>query len=215
MGECNQEQDALIKELQAENAALRAEVATPVLVATNRLAESLADARAEIAKLRAEALRGAAERAWQYIKGTGDYWSWTEEELRAAILADEPNEERGAESNPYKGTYNAVCFKRHDSDLSFGVCERDDGFEFVVCGDNGTSSYYALHTNSVIERLDEPKEERVAEPQVGDVVAWLNSRNEWTVGRYGMDITRLNAVLIMRRAEVERRIEGDGVCIII
>ena len=48
-------------------AELRAEVSTPVLVATNRLADALADARAEIAKLRAE--REELRQALQQIAG--------------------------------------------------------------------------------------------------------------------------------------------------
>ena len=77
-----------------------------------------------------------------------------------AILGTEPAREAiGTESNPFKGTYNAMVFKRHDSDLKLGVCERDDGFEFVVHGTNNETSHYALHPDAIMERLDEPARE--------------------------------------------------------
>lgn len=53
--------EAMMAKKDAEIEALRAEVATPVLVATNRLADALADARAEIAKLQ-EGIQSDQER---------------------------------------------------------------------------------------------------------------------------------------------------------
>jgi hypothetical protein len=54
----------------------------------------------------------------------------------------------------------------------------------------------------------EPAEERG--PEVGDIVAWVNSRNERMVGQFGMEITQGDAIVLMRRAEVEARMKGEG-----
>jgi len=44
-------------------------------------------------------------------------------------------------------------------------------------------------------------------PEVGDVVAWVNSGGDIRVGQFGIEITQGDAVVISRRAEVKRRIE--------
>jgi len=44
-------------------------------------------------------------------------------------------------------------------------------------------------------------------PEVGDVVAWRNSRGETVVAQYGEEITQGDAIILMRSTEVRRRIE--------
>lgn len=55
---------------------------------------------------------------------------------------------------------------------------------------------------------DEPKEEREAE--VGDIVTWTNSHGARMIGIFGREITQGDATVLMRRVEVERRIEEAG-----
>lgn len=80
---------------------------------------------------------------------------WSAIDEARSLLARKPAE-LGSEGNPYKGTYNSVVFERHDSGLRVGICERDDGFEFVAHGTAGESSHYRLHPSAVFERLDRP-----------------------------------------------------------
>jgi hypothetical protein len=40
--------------------------------------------------------------------------------------------EDGSVQHPFTSTFGGKLFKRHDSDLFIGVCERDDGFEILV-----------------------------------------------------------------------------------
>jgi len=87
--------------LRADIEALRKELATPILVQTNRLVDALADTKAEIRVLR-EALMNAREsmrergeycrEAWDYKHGK----RWNEEDASIdAILARQPVESKG------------------------------------------------------------------------------------------------------------------------
>ena len=60
-----------------------------------------------------------------------------------------------------------------------------------------------------LKPADEPKEEREAE--VGDIVTWTNSHGARMIGIFGREITQGNAIVLMRRAEVERRIEESKI----
>ncbi len=55
---------------------------------------------------------------------------------------------------------------------------------------------------------DEPKEERGAE--VGDIVTWTNSHGARMIGIFGREITQGDAIILMRRAEVEAIISRGG-----
>jgi hypothetical protein len=75
--------------------------------------------------------------------------------------AAEPSEQLGTESNPFVGTFNSLCFKRHDSELLLSVCERDQGFELtVIPRRTGPKRHYAIDVDGSIKELAaEPSED--------------------------------------------------------
>lgn len=141
--------------------------------------EALGSVRAEA---RAEALLKAAERAvaW-YRKGQiipAHINSYAIKELRAAILADEPKERDGAITwSSFEVGMLAA--------MMTGNLEKD----------TATLAMYLL---------DEPKER---EAEAGDIVAWVNSTGDVIVGQFGKEITQGDAVIIVRRDVVERKLK--------
>lgn len=55
---------------------------------------------------------------------------------------------------------------------------------------------------------DDPKER---EAEVGDIVAWVNSTGDVIFGQFGKEITQGDAVILVRRDEVERKLKGAEV----
>jgi hypothetical protein len=50
----------------------------------------------------------------------------------------------GSEERPFIKTYSGKLFRRHDSELCLGVCERDDGFAIGVTVDNRPTIWYTV-----------------------------------------------------------------------
>jgi hypothetical protein len=74
----------------------------------------------------------------------------------------------GSEEHPFTRQFIGKCFKRHDSLLSFGVCERDDGFELTVDAIDGVRRNYAIMPDGSICDLDKLANTK-AQPQTGGV----------------------------------------------
>ena len=71
--------------------------------------------------------------------------------------------------------------------------------------DNPTRAYAAALAEEAI--LSAEPARGYGKPEVGDVVAWRNSRGETVVAQYGEEITQGDAIILMRSTEVRRRIE--------
>lgn len=71
----------------------------------------------------------------------------------------------GTEAKPFCNQFVGKCFERGDyqsRQFSFGVCERDDGYEITVDPiEGGTRRHYALHPDGTIEDLSPPSPKEV------------------------------------------------------
>jgi len=59
----------------------------------------------------------------------------------------------GSEEHPFTRQFIGKCFKRHDSALSFGACERDDGFELTIDSAEGGRRHFAIAPDGSIRDL--------------------------------------------------------------
>lgn len=66
------------------------------------------------------------------------------ENIRQMLQTNMPANGDGSEENPFTRQFIGKCFKRHDSALSFGVCERDEGFELTVDPAEGARRHFAI-----------------------------------------------------------------------
>jgi hypothetical protein len=63
----------------------------------------------------------------------------------------------GSEERPFTDQFIGKCFERADNEgkrFSFGVCERDDGYEITVDPVDGPWRHYTLHPDGSITDLD-------------------------------------------------------------
>lgn len=127
---------------------------TPGIVA---LRAKLEEAREEIETLKGEWL--SPEEAGRLIDDLGALFGENE---RMRVDGD------GSEEHPFTRQFIGKCFKRHDSLLSFGVCERDDGFELTVDAVDGVRHNYAIMPDGSICDLDKLANTK-AQPQTGGV----------------------------------------------
>jgi hypothetical protein len=107
--------------------------------------------------------------------------------------ANEPAPERGP-------VIDATCRR----------CAYYDAYEGESCENSDRSC--VGHSLFVAQESapDAPPEPDTRGPEVGDIVAWHGSRGQTIVGVFGKEITQGDAIVLMRRAEVEARMGGQG-----
>jgi hypothetical protein len=81
--------------------------------------------------------------------------------------------EDGTAERPFTATYNSKCFKRHDSELFVGICERDDAFEInVIPPRTGPTRHYRINADGSWTDLA-PSEPSESESEQGEADAIL------------------------------------------
>lgn len=77
-----------------------------------------------------------------------------------SLLHSAPEHGDGSEEHPFTHTFSGKGFKRHDSGLFVGICERDDGFEILVTPANGGPRHdYRIDPDAIVTDLAKPAPE--------------------------------------------------------
>ena len=90
-------------------------------------------------------------------------------------------------------------------------CGKCDGIGTVIYGNVGGEYHWKkcdrCNGTGLTETMNNPCAPEDAIPKRGDIVAWRGSSGQLVVGICGEEITQGDAVLVMRRAEVEARVK--------